>query len=431
MWPSEVTSIYDPVRPLGKGGFGDVWLGRPTESADKAYDICVAIKKVDTSTPVGKAYADREVQILKLLDHHHIVKLIHTFDVKEAGCSYVALSYAEGPTLEKILEFGGAVGIPFAHVLAQQLVSTIAYLHDHAVIHRDIKPDNVIVKGSSLNDDDIWDDGEEGKKGAQENKWQITLIDFGFARALQAEDVEGDIALQKTVNAGDLEDLTKSFFSSDLDEDEKNVINEALGEDDESTHSGRGRGRSLDKSVSHARVRDLSALGNRAYAAPEIISGVHEKRASQSKSDKKRAQKESLADFVSNYGMDVDAYSLGSTLRYAITGVPPGNNVDEYIAMKNNIIFKVMKSLTACFSKKEESEQLKRTKKYRTGAQCPKEAILLIRGLTDFNPKSRTTVRAARYYPWIIEGKNLTDDEVEEMKRKPVEFLKIDVLDPE
>jgi len=157
-WPAAVLKAYEPIRPLGKGGFGSVYLAKKRnvpEGAETSVDATVAMKLVGRGASASRTrseagYARREVQILSELDHPRIVRLIDVFyddDKKGGGDSSsdpvprcIALSLARGPTLELMLKKGGALGLPMAREITIQLVDTIAFLHGRAVIHRDIKP---------------------------------------------------------------------------------------------------------------------------------------------------------------------------------------------------------------------------------------------------------------------------------------------------
>ena len=59
----------------------------------------------------------------------------------------MALSYSKGPTVESLLHHGGALSNVFGRVVVAQVVSALAYIHYRGVVHRDIKPDNIIVSG--------------------------------------------------------------------------------------------------------------------------------------------------------------------------------------------------------------------------------------------------------------------------------------------
>eukprot|EP00957_Ditylum_brightwellii_P183740 13995057-Ditylum_brightwellii.AAC.1 len=183
---------------------------------------------------------------------------------------------------------------------------------------------------------------------------------------------------------------------------------------DASCSRGRSSNADVDASISKNRVRDLSALGNRHYAAPEILRGVRERhsrgRSSRRSSDehskhknKDKVQIENESKCVSDYSMVADAFSVGATIRYMLTGVPPGINVEEFMAMQSSplavmarLVGKVLKKT----SKKKNKQQNKIKKRYKRGDELPKNAAILVRALTHWDPTKRLTVRAARSYPW-------------------------------
>jgi serine/threonine protein kinase len=96
-WPADVSKEYEPVRVLGVGGFASVTLARK-KNAKEGDDKLVAIKIAGSkdSTRKDVAYAHREIDILKEIDHKNIMKLITYWEPspKEHLCAAViALSY--------------------------------------------------------------------------------------------------------------------------------------------------------------------------------------------------------------------------------------------------------------------------------------------------------------------------------------------------
>lgn len=163
------------------------------------------------------------------------------------------------------------------------------------------------MSGTKIDDDLWWEDqlDDNGTLESYVEMCRITLIDFGFARALSSDILMGD------------------------DEYEGKIVNRQIrGEVSRLTGHSRGRSRTrtvaeVDESKSHRRVRDLSALGTRNYAAPEILRGLRRvadnmlNLSSHAKSDtgkdngdiKGTIRAHSISMTVSDYGMVADAFS--------------------------------------------------------------------------------------------------------------------------
>jgi serine/threonine protein kinase len=398
-WPKAVVKEFEPLQMLGKGGFASVMLARrknPDPSANKK-DNLVAIKIVGSKNPskMERGYAHREIDILKEIQHPRIMRLLDYWEPapEEHKCAAVmALSYIRGPTLDYVLKTIGAPAMNFSRVISAQLVDVVAFLHSHAVIHRDIKPDNMVVTGANLSQEDLYQDPEGIPDwDALRNKWHLTLLDFGFARPLCPDDMNADVGLKKNMRG----DMSSPNLDDVLDKSLHNrMIDLSLSEHStKNPPSSKKEIPSLGRSQSRIIIRRMSALGNKFYAAPEVQKGVKEE-----KSRSKKA-KHTLSNFVSDYGMTADAFSVGATMRYILTGVPPYENIDEVIRAQKNPLAKASRWLGKKMAKPGEPKRKK--KHYRKIKECPQEAVKLVLGMTHRDPKQRTTVRAARMYPWI------------------------------
>jgi len=149
-------------------------------------------------------------------------------------------------------------------------------------------------------------------------------------------------------------------------------------------------------SMTRARIRSMSALGTKAYAAPEI---KHELR-NKTRDDVERSL-EALTECVADYGMIVDAYSVGWTLRVILTGIPPNVTISKYMKKVASLHEQVNTTGCLCFKRKAPPPP---ELKVRDISQLPKDATLLISMLTRTKPENRVTVREAQKHPYIRGG---------------------------
>lgn len=112
--------------------------------------------------------------------------------------------------------------------------------------------------------------------------------------------------------------------------------------------------------------------------------------------------------------MTADAFSVGATIRYILTGVPPYENIDEVIRSQKSPFAKASRWMGKKMAKPDAPKQKK--KNYRKIKECPPEAVKLVLGMTHRDAKQRTTVRAARKYPWINDVLEDTDENIYDMK---------------
>ncbi|MBI3449454.1 MAG: serine/threonine protein kinase [Acidobacteria bacterium] len=151
---------FEIVRELGRGAMGLVYLAH-----DPKIDRKVAIKTIQRNPALGDTEADeskqrflREAQAAGKLIHAGIVTI---FDVGEdQGFSYIAMEYIEGSTLETATKPGGLLPIEQVVRMVIQACAALDYAHENRIVHRDVKPANLMVIG--------------GK--------QLKITDFGLAK---------------------------------------------------------------------------------------------------------------------------------------------------------------------------------------------------------------------------------------------------------
>ena len=153
-----VGAEYELLRLLGRGGMGAVYLAR-----DRALERLVAIKVLPPGAGTDAAAIERfrrEARTVAALQHGAIVPLF-AFGERRGLCWFV-MGYVRGESLASRLEREGAIEPEAARALLAQLADALDHAHRQGVVHRDIKPDNVLI------------DDTTGR---------ALLTDFGIARA--------------------------------------------------------------------------------------------------------------------------------------------------------------------------------------------------------------------------------------------------------
>ena len=144
-------------RKLGSGGMANVYLAEDQELGRR-----VAIKILDDRHAADEQFVERfrrEAQNAAGLSHPSIVSI---YDRGEAeGTYYIAMEHVEGRTLKELLVARGPSPLGIAIDYTRQILSALRFAHRNGIVHRDIKPHNVIVDG-------------EGR---------VKVMDFGIARA--------------------------------------------------------------------------------------------------------------------------------------------------------------------------------------------------------------------------------------------------------
>lgn len=119
-----------------------------------------------TSEQVFEKYRQafvREAKMLATLHHPNIVEVLDVFD--ENNTSYMVMTFVKGKSLQQIVEVRGKLPYPETVNYIAQITNAVGYIHDHHILHRDIKPDNIMITAD----------------------FKAILIDFGSAREFEQD----------------------------------------------------------------------------------------------------------------------------------------------------------------------------------------------------------------------------------------------------
>lgn len=151
---------YELVRRIDEGGMGEVFLARQRSAFGR--EVAVKIIRADLihDVTVRKRFL-REAEVSAHLKHEHILSLVEFGE--DQGRLFLVTPYIDGGTLAQRLQ-SGPMSLAEVHLLFSALVRAVSYIHKRGVVHRDLKPNNVLL------------DKEEGGEQVY-----VRLIDFGIA----------------------------------------------------------------------------------------------------------------------------------------------------------------------------------------------------------------------------------------------------------
>jgi serine/threonine protein kinase, bacterial len=187
-----LSSRYRILRSLGRGGFGETFLAEDTHMPSGRYCVIKQLKPIDTNPQILQLVRDRfgrEAAILEELSQgSRQIPTLYAYFI-EAGQFYLVQEWIEGPTLGQQVSGEGRLSDAAVRTLLDRLLPVLEYVHSKRIVHRDIKPDNIIARLS----DNL-----------------PVLIDFGAVREAMATQVASSGHAASSIVIG-----TPGFMSSE------------------------------------------------------------------------------------------------------------------------------------------------------------------------------------------------------------------------
>jgi len=157
---------YRLIKPLGEGGMGEVYLA---ERSDGRFEAKVAVKFLAVGGARGRRLFDRERHILARLNHPSIARLIDAGEHPRLG-AYLVMEFVAGEPIHELVRRRGIGAVRICRWLASA-AEAVAYAHQNLVLHRDLKPDHLIVSDDN----------------------QLKVLDFGVATLMGRGSGQADL----------------------------------------------------------------------------------------------------------------------------------------------------------------------------------------------------------------------------------------------
>jgi serine/threonine-protein kinase len=156
---------YQIIEELGKGGMGKVYKAVDTRINEK-----IALKLIKPEISSDKKTLERfgnELKLARKITHKNVGKM---FDInEEQGTHYITMEYVSGQDLKGFIRQSGQMGIGTAISIAKQICEGLSEAHKVGVVHRDLKPNNIMI----------------------DREGEVRIMDFGIARSLKEKGITG------------------------------------------------------------------------------------------------------------------------------------------------------------------------------------------------------------------------------------------------
>jgi serine/threonine-protein kinase len=161
-----VAGRYHVLRKLGEGGMGEVYLAQHVKL--RRLQALKVMRSEMSRDPDAASRFNREASNAAEIDHANVAR-VYDFGETPEGLVYLSMEYVDGISLSALLKSQGALPPAVAASLAMQIADGLAAAHQLKVVHRDLKPDNLLVVGDP--------DGPR----------TVKIVDFGIAKAMESE----------------------------------------------------------------------------------------------------------------------------------------------------------------------------------------------------------------------------------------------------
>jgi serine/threonine protein kinase/Tfp pilus assembly protein PilF len=154
---------YQIIEEIGRGGMGRVY-----KAVDKELNKVVALKMIKPELSKTSSLVERfkkELVLARKVTHKNVCRIHDLGEVR--GIRFISMQYIEGQDLKKLIHQTGKLTVEKAVAISEQICEALQAAHDEGVIHRDLKPQNIML----------------------DSKGNAYVMDFGIARSLESEEV--------------------------------------------------------------------------------------------------------------------------------------------------------------------------------------------------------------------------------------------------